>query len=313
MVSALRLAVIIVNWNTRDHLEACLRSLKTECAGLDAEIWVVDNASSDGSAEMVRAGFPEVRLIENDRNEGFGRACNAAFRITTDRAYVLFLNPDAAAGGGAVRGMAEFLDAHPEAGAVTCALTDGSGRFQGGQGRCFPTVRTAFHQYLFLNRLFSDRFFPGIYWARPPRKPCDVEWISGAVLMARRSAVEGPGFFDEFYFLYGEDLEASLAMRSRGWRLCYLPQFGIVHHMKAGVRKSGAAVFGNQVTGPLLFLQRHSRPAECARIRRIMAVGFWLRLAVFSLLSRFAGDGRYDEKSRHQRACLIRLAGARTT
>jgi GT2 family glycosyltransferase len=270
-------AVIIVNWNTRELLESCLRSVAESFQGVAHAVCVVDNGSTDGSAAMVRQKFPAARVVENAGNAGFARACNQGVAAIPESDYVLFLNPDTRISSGAVTELLGALDRHPDMGAATCALVDPAGRFQKAQGHRLPTVLTAFHQYLFLNRLLSDRIFPGVYWARRPNRPQTVQWISGALFLVRRKAMGKGPFFDESYFLYGEDLEASLVLRRAGWALLFVPNVEAVHHLKGGVRKSPPSVFQSQVQGPLIFLRRHTSPGVFQAVRALMALGFILR------------------------------------
>jgi GT2 family glycosyltransferase len=279
-------SVIVVSWNTRDLVERCLRSLADHADGLSLEACVVDNASSDGTAEMVREKFPEAVLSAQTENLGFGKGCNRGLSaISRESRYVLFLNPDAAVRPGAVRALAEYLDRNPDVGAVTCALVDDAGRFQEAQGRRFPSILTAANQYLFVSRLLPESLAPGIFWARRPAAETEVDWISGAVMMVRRAAMSAGPFFDETYFMYAEDMEASLALRRAGWKLAFLPAPEVVHSLKQSTRKGAARVKPMQVTSQLAYLRRHAAPWEFQAIRAVMLLGHGLRAGLYALQS----------------------------
>lgn len=307
----MKLSLVTVNWNGGALLGDCLASAAEACRGLDWEHWVVDNASTDGSADAAAARCPHVRWIRSAANEGFGKACNRALAAGAAGDFVLFLNPDTRSGGGAIRAMARFLDEHPGVAAVTCSLSDGSGRFQEAQGHRLPTLRTLFNTYFFLNRLFPERWFPGVYWAKPPKAAREVEWISGAAMMVRRSAMDTP-FFDESYFLYAEDMEASAALRRKGWALYHLPEAGLSHAVKASVGGSPSGVFRTQVTSQALFLRRHMHPLARPLAFLIMTAGHALRalLQVALALAR-PGKGHGAKAVRQWRLVGVFLGGAR--
>lgn len=305
--SPLKLSVVIVNWNTRDFLDACLRSLRDSAAGLSRAVCVVDNASEDGSVAMVRQKHPDVQCIVNPQNDGFAKACNVGLKAVSASDYVLFLNPDTVVLERSIQGLIGYLEDHPDVGAATGSLLDEKGRFQEAQGNRFPSIGTAFNQYLFVNRLLPQRFFQGIYWTRPPSRAQEVDWISGAAMMVRRAAMpEGP-FFDESYFMYAEDMEASLALRRRGWKLMFLPDVKLVHHVKKATRQSSSEVRRSPVSSQLLFLKRHRTPWQFAWIRTFIGLGFYLRYAAYAVLSGISSDPAYDEKASNHRQYLTCL------
>ncbi|MBI3549158.1 MAG: glycosyltransferase family 2 protein [Elusimicrobia bacterium] len=301
----MKLLIAIVNWNGRDMLRACLRSVLDDCANLDLRVCVVDNASDDGSVEMLGREFPSVRVLVNDDNLGFAKACNRALRESEPSEYVLFLNPDTLAAGGAIARMVAALDARPDAGAATCSLTGGRSEFQGGQGHRFPTVRTTLNQYLFLNRLLSDRWFPGIYWARRPAgSEIHVDWISGAAMLVRRAAIRGDAFFNELYFMYAEDMEASKDLAASGWKLLFLPDASMTHFMKGSIKKSPERVFQTQISSQLLYLRRNASPLKYRLLKNLMLAGFSLRWLAYGALNALRSRAEYAERARHQRAYI---------
>jgi len=303
-----RLGIVIVNWNGRRLLEACLRSVYEDPAGRAAMVCVVDNASQDESAAMVKERFAAVRLVESATNLGFAKACNLGLKELGAADAVLFLNPDAAAQGRAISRMLACLRARPDAGAVTCALIDGRGRFQEAQGHRLPSPRTAFNQYFFLSRL-SDALFPGIFLSRRPSGTAEVEWISGAAMMVRGAALDGSPFFNEEYFMYAEDMEASLTLRRKGWKLLFISDAEMVHHVKQSTSRTGPRIFNTQVSSQLLFFRKHYSSREAWSMRWIMAAGHALRLCAHAVLGLARGQAAHRGKAASQWRLLRHMLG----
>lgn len=224
-----RVSAVVVNWNTRQLLERCLESLADAGAGLVDETIVVDNASTDDSARMVREGFPSVRLIESVRNEGFARANNRGVRAAHGE-YVLLLNTDAFLAAGALRAMIALMDLLPEAGLVGARLQNADGTFQASHTP-FPTL---WREFLILSSLGRALFGPW-YPSRGPgdSRPLLVDYVEGACMLARRHAYLFVGGFDEGYFMYAEDVDLCRAIRDAGWEVWYQPD-AVVTHLGGG-------------------------------------------------------------------------------
>lgn len=224
----LQLTIVIVNWNVRDLLRACLTSLRDE--GPNTEIIVVDNASSDGSVEMVRHEFPAVRLIANDHNAGFGAANNQAVRESSSK-YVLFLNPDTEARPAAVEHLLAFIDQRPQVACVGAKLLNPDGSVQPSR-RAFPRIGTAFVESTMLQRYFG--WLPSVrrfYRAELPHdQPQQVDWLVGACLLVRRSALDEVGGFDERFFMYSEEMDLCYRLKQAGYEVWYVPEAEVVHH-----------------------------------------------------------------------------------
>jgi len=216
------LSVVVVSWNVVNLLRDCLGSIAAGADGLLPEIIVVDNASADGSAAMVRAEFPSALLIANTENLGFARANNQGLRISRGR-YVLLLNSDTATPAGALGRLAGFLDSHPEAGAVGPRLLRPGGTPQPYAFGSDPTIGYLLRRGA--NRLLFRR--PLHDWATTTIQ--EVDWVSGACLLVRREAIEQVGLLDEQIFMYFEDNDWCLRMRSAGWQVYYVPQVEITH------------------------------------------------------------------------------------
>lgn len=224
------LSIIIVNWNVRDLLRRCLHSILANVPGGQLEIIVVDNGSTDGSAEMVRTEFPLVRLIANPDNRGFPAANNQGLEVARGR-YVLLLNPDTEVVGDALATMAAFADAHPDVGILGPQLLNPDGSVQSSRRR-FPTLLTALFESTWLQPYAPRRLLEHYYVLDcPDDEVQDVDWVTGAALMARREAVKQVGPLDEGFFMYSEELDWCRRFREAGWRVVYLPTARIVHYV----------------------------------------------------------------------------------
>jgi N-acetylglucosaminyl-diphospho-decaprenol L-rhamnosyltransferase len=235
------LSIVIVSWNVRDLLRCCLASLVGGAGHLSYETLVVDNASADASAAMVRSEFPNVHLIENTENLGFTRANNQALARCSGR-YLVLLNPDTEIGGDALVAMASFMDANPQVGVVGPQLVFGDGRVQSSRRR-FPDLKTMFVESTVLQRLFPQSALVRRYYVldRPHDVTQDVDWVVGACMMVRREAAVMAGLLDERFFMYCEEMDWCLRMKQCGWRVVYLPAARVVHHEARSSEQAPAA------------------------------------------------------------------------
>ncbi len=249
-------SIIIVSWNTRDILRDCLRSVYENAGDVWYEVVVVDNGSTDDSAEMVESEFPRARLIRNSENLGFAAANNQGMAVSRAR-YSLLLNSDTLIVDGAIASSVKFADAHPEAGLVGCRTIFGDGRLQ---YNCymFPSVLNLALSMTRLNRRFRRNRFFGRYrllwWDYA--SPRTVDAIAGCFMLARREAVEQVGPMDESYFMYSEDTDWCWRFLRHGWRTMYTPD-GLIIHLKAASSSQAAAnmnVFARRSL--LMFLER---------------------------------------------------------
>lgn len=249
------LSVIVVSYNVRDLVCRCLESLRAELAGLDAEILVVDNASSDGTVEAIRRQFPEVRVLANDRNWGFGAANNQALRIATGQA-VLFLNSDTELHSGAITAMLGYLKAHPNVGVVGPRLRFPSGIIQSSR-RSFPTPLVGLVESTIIQRWFPGLSILGHYYRTTGSDDqCqDVDWLVGACLLARDEVIAEIGGFDERFFMYSEEIDWCFRAHQAGWRIVYLPAAEVIHH-------EGRSSEQNRVRRSRTFLESKSRYFE---------------------------------------------------
>lgn len=223
------LSICIVNWNTEILLKECLRSIYEQTAGISYEILLVDNASQDGSVRMVRQYFPNVCLIANQQNKGFATANNQAIRLSRGR-YVIFLNPDTVVHGNALNTMVQFMDGHPEAGAIGCKLLNADGSVQHSTRQPL-TLSIMFYEntilgrLLFFRRKVKDYKMKNFTFDRVE----EVDAASGAALLVRKSVLNEVGIMDEGYFMFFEEMDLCRRIKMKGYKIYFIPNAVITH------------------------------------------------------------------------------------
>lgn len=235
-ISEVSLSIIIVNFNAGDFLYQCLKSLDIAKKDLDLDIWVVDNASSDGSLEIPKKEFPYIHFIENKENIGFGAANNIALKqVNTE--YILLLNPDCYVDSRSLRFMLDFMQENPEVGAASCKVEKQDGSIDWASHRGFPTPWASFLYLVFKN----DSLYH--LTDRDMRHEHEVDAIAGAFFITRRSVLDkvGPpvGGFDEDYFLYAEDIDLCFRIKQAGFKIMYVPDVAVLHHkgISSGIKE----------------------------------------------------------------------------
>ena len=269
------ITVAIVSYNTRDLLRACLQSLETRL-----EIIVADNGSADGSAAMVHAEFPHVRVIETGGNIGFGRANNAALAEAQGR-YFCLLNSDAVMEPGTLAVMCSYLDAHPDVGLVGGQLLWPDGRLQTSYG-ADPTLLAVFAEQTFLSAVLAPPAPPIL------GEPAEVNQISGACMLIRREAFQQIGGFDPAYFMYNEDVDLNVRLRRSGWRVVFLPQARITHHLGASSSsdwQKRARMVSAYNQSRYYYFNRFGGASAARCLKACCLLGAAIRLTGWSLLS----------------------------
>ena len=248
-------SVIIVSYKVRYYIEQCLNSVLRSVA--DAQILVVDNNSDDGSVEYLRERFPQAAIIANDFNAGFGKANNMALAKATGR-YVLFLNPDTVVAERTIPGCIEYMEAHPEVGAVGVRMQYGNGRFALESRRSLPTPSVSFWHMTGLGKLFpKSKVFAKYHRTYLDKdSECPIDVVSGAYMFVRKEALDRTGGFDEAFFMYGEDIDLSYRILQAGYQNRYLP-LPMVHYKGESTNKTSyryAQVFYDAM---LIFFNKH--------------------------------------------------------
>lgn len=229
-------SVIIVTYESRDFVGGCLESVYRSGDWLK-ECWVVDNASRDGTADLIRLGFPAVNIIANTDNIGFGRAVNLAAQRASGE-FLLILNPDTDIQTNAIGELVEFLQHRPQACACGPLVTSPDGHFRNDSRRGFPTPLNAFGYFSGLDRLFPHSRTLGGYHRRWLRTDLEVttDCLSGSCMLVRRKQFEAVGGFDDDYFLFGEDIDLCWKLRESGYEIWFVPSARIVHAKGASMR-----------------------------------------------------------------------------
>lgn len=278
------LSIIIVNWKVRELLRQCLASLAGGTA-LDPQRWevvVVDNASGDGSVEMVREQFSGVRLVANNENVGFGKANNLALPLCSGE-WVLLLNPDTVMLPGAIDRMLAVATTDPAIAALGCRLLNGDGSLQKWTGGDFPSVSNLVCHYFFLNRLLPPAWRPApLYLDRDVEEDLRVGWVSGACMLLRRSAL-GEHIFDPLFFMYGEDMELCHRLRRHGYEVVYTPAASIIHYQGASMKQQQSDILLSSLKGPRQFFVMTRGEGSAWLFDAVTLSGFVLRWALYSL------------------------------
>jgi hypothetical protein len=267
-------SVVVVTFNALPWIERCLESVGRH------ERIVVDHGSTDGTLELVRERFPDVRLIEQE-NRGLGAGSNAGMRVASGD-YFLLLNSDAWAVGDAVERLVEFAEGHPEAAVVGPRLSNPDGSLQRSV-RGFPTLWRLATEYLFLRKLAPRssalNAFYGAGFAHD--RVLEAEFLMGACLLVRREAADTVGLFDEDFFMFSEETDWCYRFRQAGWKVLFYPGAEFVHVGGATTRQNWGPMFREQVRGHLRFLAKHRGGPEAERARKLLLVALRLRGVAF--------------------------------
>ncbi|MBI2430668.1 MAG: glycosyltransferase family 2 protein [Candidatus Levybacteria bacterium] len=236
----IKLSIIIVSYNTKDILQACLESVYRNLPKDATEVIVVDNASTDGSVEMVEKEFPKVIAIENKENVGFSKANNIGLKKAEGK-YILFLNSDTVVCKNTLDEMIVFMDSYPHAGAATCRVELANGRLDDASHRGFPTPWNAFCHFSGLSRIFpKSRIFAGysMGW-EDLSKIHEIDACAGAFIIVRRIAGEEVNWWDEDFFWYGDDLDFCYRLKEKGWKIYFVPTISIMHYkgVSSGIKE----------------------------------------------------------------------------
>ena len=274
-------SIVIVSYNVRDLLRDCLASLQRELRRVKAEVFVVDNASSDRSADMVTKEYPWVRLIRSSRNRGYAAANNLALRRTRGRS-VLLLNPDTRLCSGALVETVGYLDANPTIGALGPKLIRPDGSLDLACRRSFPSPSVAFFRLFGLARLFprSRRFARYNLLHLDPDQAMDVDSVCGAFMLVRREVLERVGLLDESFRMYGEDLDWAYRIKEAGWRVRYHPSAVVVHHKGASSRQRATRSLLAFYHAMHVFYQKHYAPKRPAPFNALVHCAIAARAAL---------------------------------
>jgi GT2 family glycosyltransferase len=277
------LSVLVVTWNSEDYIADCLKSLE-ELRSESTEVLVVDNASADGTAEIVRRDFPWVKLIESRTNLGFARGNNLGIRAALGK-YVCLVNPDVVVLPGCIQDMLTFMEEHRSIGLMSPAMLGSDGTVQRSCMR-FPSLWNCLCDALALYRLFprSPRFGgQGMHdcsWDRV----LDVDILNGWFWFVRRTALDQVGFLDERFFMYGEDVDWCTRFRQAGWRLVFFPLAKAIHYGGASSEKDPIRFYVEMQRGNLQYWQKHKGGFSQTAFLAVIAIHHILRIAGYGLM-----------------------------
>src|SRR5665213_1249328 len=284
------LSIIIVSYNVKDFLRGAIASVRRSLAAsaLEGEIIVVDNDSTDGSAAMLRAEFPEVQLHALKENLGFGRANNLALRSAKGE-YMLLLNPDTILGEETLRTMVDFMRAHREAGLAGCKLLNGDGTFQLSCRRGFPTPWASFTKLFGLAGLFPNSKLFARYNLTylPVDATYEVDALGGAFMMLSRRAYEATNAFDESFFMYGEDLDLCYRAKQAGFKIFYVHSTATVHFKGESTRRSALNEVNVFYEAMHVFVKKHYRASFVFSL--LLRFGIFIR-TVIALVRKYRGS-----------------------
>jgi GT2 family glycosyltransferase len=281
-----------VNYNTKDLLLGCLESVKRNTKGIEYEIIVVDNASTDGSAEILkRLKGQSFKAILNSTNLGFARANNQGIKIADGR-YVLLLNSDTEIKDNVLGEMLAYMDKNTKAGIVSCALRDKDGKLQ-ATGGYFPTLLRVASWMFFLDDIplldklikpfhpmHEKSFFyrgEGFFKRESPR-----DWVTGAFFLIRRVVLDEVGVLDEDYFMYTEEVDLCFRAKKKGWEVWYLPKWAIVHY--GGASSASEFPIISEYKGVKTFYKKHMPSWQSPILRLLLKKGAVLRMILFGIL-----------------------------
>lgn len=244
----MKLSVIIVNYNVRPYLTACLDSVQRALEGIESEVFVVDNHSDDDSVEVVSRDYAWVHLINNRDNLGFSKANNIAIRQAQGE-YILLLNPDTVVAEDTLKGVIDFMEQHPKAGGAGVRMHNADGTLAPESRRAIPTPFVAARKMLG----FTKRYYMSyLSWDAPAQ----IEVVSGAFMLLRHKAIYEVGMLDEDFFMYGEDIDLSYRLLQGGWQNWYLP-YDIVHYKGQSTSKSDFRYVHVFYQAMLIFFRKH--------------------------------------------------------
>lgn len=284
------ISIIIVNYNVRHFLKRCIESIYNSKLGvLDIEIFVVDNASIDGSNDMIRSDYNDVHLIANSKNVGFAVANNQAIKIAKGK-HILILNPDTVIQEDTLQICHNYMESHPNTGAIGVKMIDGAGNFLPESKRDLPTVWNSFAKLSGLAALFpSSKIFNGYALGHlDQNKNHSIQVLCGAFMYVRKSAIDEVGMFDERFFMYGEDIDWSRRIVEGGYEIQYLADTTIIHYKGESTKKASLSYVKTFYNAMGLYVEKHYAGSAGKWFARLLKLGITARAGISGLKRVFA-------------------------
>ena len=274
--------VIIVSWNNEAIIKDCITSvLNQNYEGI--EIIVVDNNSADNGVELISKEFSQVKLIANKENQGFAKANNQAIRQSQGK-YVLLLNPDVIMSPSSLKRMVSFMETHQDTGVCGCKILNKVGQLMWSCGH-FPTLVSEFFELALLSRFFPGNRLTGkylmSYWDHESVK--EVDWLTGACLLASRKVIQEADLLNESYFLYSEDMDLCFQIKKNGHKIFYIPDVSVMHHQGASSNQDYERNYAQIYKSRYVFFSNNFGPLQAFLLRIIVIIGFIIRLILGTL------------------------------
>lgn len=282
----MKLSIIIVNYNVKYFLEQCLHSVYRAISNIDAEIFVVDNNSVDGSNAMIHEKFPDLHFIENKENVGFSKANNQAIHISKGE-YVLLLNPDTVVEEDTFEKVIAFMDEHSDAGGLGVKMIDGQGVFLPESKRGLPTPMVSFYKIAGISKIFpkSKRFGRYHLGFLSNDEVHEIEVLAGAFMLMRKSVLDEVGFLDEEFFMYGEDIDLSYRITLGGYKNYYYPDTTIIHYKGESTKKGSINYVKIFYNAMIIFARKHFSQKNARMFSFIINMAIYFR-ALLAIISR---------------------------
>ena len=277
----MKLSIIIVNYNVQHFLEQCLQSVFKALQNVDGEVWVVDNNSVDGSVAMVKEKFPEVILVDSKENLGFSKGNNLAMKKSKGE-YTLLLNPDTLVEEDTFEKVVTFMDENPKAGGLGVKMVDGKGNFLPESKRSLPTPSVAFYKIFGLSSLFpkSKRFGKYHCGHLDKNETNEIEILSGAFMLMRKSALDRVGLLDEEFFMYGEDIDLSWRLIKGGFKNYYFADTRIIHYKGESTKKSSVNYVFVFYNAMIIFAKKHLSSKNASLFSFLIKIAIYFRAGV---------------------------------
>ena len=282
----MELSVIIINYNVKHFLEQCLCSVRKAVAGMEAEVLVIDNNSSDNSIEYLRPKFPSVLFIANKGNTGFAKACNQGIQQASGK-YILFLNPDTIVPEDCFQQCISFFEGQPEAGALGVKMIDGSGKFLKESKRAFPSPMTSLYKLFGLSKLFPRaKIFSKYHLGHlAENESHEVDVLAGAFMIVKKEVPDKIGGFDETFFMYGEDVDLSYRIQKAGYKNYYFAGTSIIHFKGESTRKGSMNYVKMFYTAMSIFVQKHYGGSRAGFFNFLIHLAIWIGAALTAVSS----------------------------
>ena len=277
----MQLSIIIVNYNVKYFLEQCLCAVQKACVNITAEIFVVDNNSTDGSREYLLPKFPTVNFTWNNTNAGFAKANNQALANAKGE-YILFLNPDTIVPEDCFEKGMNFFKTNPGAGALGVRMIDGSGKFLKESKRAFPSPLTSLYKLTGLSNLFPrSKIFAKYYLGHlAENKNHEVDVLAGAFMLIPGKVLTATGGFDEIFFMYGEDVDLSYRIQKAGFKNYYFAETSIIHFKGESTGKGSLNYVRMFYKAMSLFVKKHYSGSRAGIFIFFIQIAIWCRAAI---------------------------------